>query len=188
MKSRKEEIRDVAAQLFRKRGYQATSMRDIAEAVGIKAASIYNHFQSKQEILEALLMNMATLFTQGMQSINESSLNAENKLEQLIALHIRLTIENSDAIALITGEWVHLEDPVKSDYLALRNSYETEFKDIITTGKSQGLFKDIDTNVILFSLLSTLHWMYSWYGKNKDYNRIELEKQLTDCLLGGIKA
>ncbi|MFT4973632.1 MAG: AcrR family transcriptional regulator, partial [Saprospiraceae bacterium] len=65
MKSRKEEIKSAAARLFRKKGYSATSMRDIATAVGIKAASIYNHFKGKQELLQMLLMNIAYLFEKG---------------------------------------------------------------------------------------------------------------------------
>ena len=188
MQSRKEVIRSCAARLFRKKGYNATSMRDIAEAVGIKAASIYNHIKSKQELLEDLLLMMAHLFSKGMEDISRSSsLSSEQKLERLIALHIRLTVENTDAIALVAGEWVHLKSPAREEYLALRETYENQFKAIIDTGKTEGLFKEIDTEIILFSTLSTLRWLYSWYSKNRQYNIVELERQMTQCLIAGIK-
>ena len=187
MSSRKEEIRTQAAALFRKKGYSSTSMRDIAEAVGIKAASIYNHIQSKQDLLEDLLLSMAHLFTQGMADIQTTSLSPEEKLEKIIALHVRLSIEHTDAISLITSEWVHLKEPAYTVYRRLRDSYETDFKEVIEQGKKEGIFRRLDTDVILFSTLSTLRWLYSWYSKNSSYNSKNLEEQLCQILINGIK-
>lgn len=187
MKSRKESIHESAAKLFREKGYKATSMRNIAEAEGIQAASIYNHIQSKQELLSDLLMNIAQLFTKGMKDINNSSLSSIAKMEKLITLHIQLTISHTDAIALITGEWIHLEEAARKKYLRLRNAYERDFKKIIFQCKEDGYFGAIDVELALFSTLSTLRWLYSWYSKNKKYNQIELEQQITRILLKGLK-
>lgn len=186
MISRKEAIKNAAARLFRKRGFKATSMRDIAEAVGIKAASIYNHIKSKQELLSELLMEIAIIFTKEMRMIQQTSLDAKQKLERLIALHVRLTIEHTDAIALIAGEWVHLEEEEKLQYVRLRDEYENQFNSIIEQGKAEGLFKQLDTEIILFSTLSTLRWLYSWYSRNRDFDPIELERQMTACLIHGM--
>ena len=186
MISRKEAIKNAAARLFRKRGFKATSMRDIAEAVGIKAASIYNHIKSKQELLSELLMEIAIIFTKEMRMIQQTSLDAKQKLERLIALHVRLTIEHTDAIALIAGEWVHLEEEEKLQYVQLRDEYENQFKSIIEQGKAEGLFKQLNTEIILFSTLSTLRWLYSWYSRNRDFDPIELERQMTACLIHGM--
>lgn len=188
MLSRKEEIRNCAAKLFRKKGYKATSMRDIADGVGIKAASIYNHINSKQELLSELLLDIANLFTSEMRSISASSLDTEEKLNRLITLHIKLTVDHTNAISLIAGEWVHLEEPEKEQYITLRDEYENSFREIIETGKKEGVFKDVDTDIALFSILSTLRWLYSWYSKNSDYNLIDLEKQMNLCLITGLKA
>lgn len=187
MTSRKDVIKSCAARLFRKKGYKATSMRDLAETVGIKAASIYNHIDSKQDLLKELLLEMAHLFTKGMKEVNDCTLNPLEKMEKLIDLHVRLTIEHTDAIALIAGEWIHLEEPALQEYISLRDSYELAFKNIIEEGKTTGYFKDIDTDIVLFSILSTLRWLYTWYGKNKTYNLIELERQMKHCLIDGIK-
>lgn len=187
MASRKEEIKACAAHLFRKKGYSATSMREIAEVVGIQAASIYNHFKSKEFILRDLLLEMAHLFTEGMKEVNTTKLNPIQKMEQLIDLHVRLTVEHTDAIALIAGEWVHLKEPALQEYLALRNAYELAFKNIIEEGKNAGYLKEVETDIILFSTLSTLRWLYSWYGKNKSYNLNDLKQQMKSCLIGGIK-
>lgn len=187
MLSKKQEISNCAASLFRKKGYKATSMRDIAQQVGMKAASLYNHISSKEELFSDLLLEMATLFTNGMSDIYNSSLNASEKLEKLISLHVRLTIEHTDAISLIVGEWVHLPESNLKKYIAHRNGYEKKFREIIDQGKKENLYKDIDSDLILFSILSTLRSLYSWYSKNTKYNTIELEKQIVESLLNGIR-
>lgn len=187
MPSRKEIIQQAAARLFRKRGYNGTSMKNIADAVGIKAASIYNHINTKQDLLRELLFEVAERFTKGMKDIQSTALNSHQKLERLIALHVRLTIEHTDAIALIAGEWVHLEADAKTAYIELRDQYEQDFKNILEQGKQEGLIKDLDTDILLFSTLSTLRWLYSWYSRNRGYNEIELERQVTECLMGGVK-
>ena len=73
--SKREIILTAAAKLFRDRGYQATSMRDLAEAVELKASSLYNHIGSKEEILKEICMANADKFSDGMQKI----LNTDDK-------------------------------------------------------------------------------------------------------------
>lgn len=187
--TKKELIKDQAARLFRKRGYKATSMQDIAEAVGMKAASLYNHIASKQEILQELLMPIAQLFSKGMEDINNSSHRPIEKLEKLIGLHVRLTVENANAIALITGEWVHLneDDGTLSRYKVLRASYESQFKQILKDCVQENQLEPINIDIALFSILSTLHWLYSWYNHHPEISPVELEKQIIHCLLNGLK-
>ena len=186
MLSKKQEISNCAARLFRKKGYKATSMRDIADAMDMKAASLYNHISSKEELFCELLLKMAHHFTKGMTDILEASLSTSEKLERVILLHVKLTIEHTDAISLVAGEWVHLPQSALNESITHRETYEKEFRAIINQGKKEGLYKDIDTDIILFSILSTLRGLYSWYSKNKNYNSIELEKQMVNCLTSGI--
>lgn len=185
VQSRRDEIKQKAARLFRKKGYQATSMREIADVVGIKAASIYNHINSKQELLEEMLLTLAQKFTEGMEMIDATTSSPSAKLEELIALHVQLVVDHTDEIALIAGEWVHLDEPAKTKYITLRDEYESAFKEIIEDGKAMGLFKEIDTDLILFSTLSTLRWLYSWYNKNKSYDVDRLKSELTQCIMNG---
>ncbi len=186
-KSKQQIIKEKAAFLFRKKGYNATSMQDIAEAMDMKAASLYNHINSKKDILSSLLMNIAQEFSSGMQEILQASLTNIEKLNQLVSLHVSMTLKYSDSISLITGEWVHLEEPFLSDYKNLRDAYEKDFLSILKDCQQQGLINDaVNLNLSLYSILSTLHWLYSWYNKNDKMNRIELELQLKQILLKGI--
>jgi len=185
-KSRRAEILECAAKLFREKGYQATSMRDIAKAVGIQGASLYNHIEGKQDLLKALLMFVADLFTKEMDEINKSSLSPVDKIKRLIGLHVRYTAEYTDAISIITSEWVHLEEPTLSEYLAMRVSYEKKFEKIISQCIKDGEFEKVNPKIAVFSILSTLRWLYSWYSNQKNINPVELEQQIIHCLLTGL--
>jgi TetR/AcrR family transcriptional regulator, cholesterol catabolism regulator len=186
VKSRRTEILECAARLFREKGYKATSMRDIAKAVGIQGASLYNHIKSKEELLSELLMFIANLFTKEMNEINKSSLPPVEKIKRLIGLHVRYTAEHTDAISIITSEWIHLEKSVLPEYLRLRADYEKKFEKIIAECIKEGSFEKVNPKIALFSILSTLRWLYTWYNNQKDINPIELEQQMIHCLLTGL--
>jgi len=188
MSSRKQAIYETSAKLFRKKGYAATSVQDIAEAIGIKAASLYNHIKSKQEILKELCMPIATSFSEGMKDIENSTLNPLEKLEQLVALHVKLTILNGDRMTLITGDWVHLNEQDLKMFKQSRSKYEASFKAILNHAKKDQLIHNsVNIDVALFSILSSLHWLYSWKERHQDISSVELEKQLKECLLGGLR-
>ena len=187
MKSKRQQIKDQAADLFRKQGYKATNMRQLAEAVGVKAASLYNHISNKEELLQELLMDMAHLFTKSMSTVKSSSLAPVQKLERLIADYVRYTVEYTDAISLLTGEWVHLADRPKKEFLKLRDNYEDGFRQILNECIQAGDFKKIDVDIALFSTLSTLRWLYSWYSKHQQTNPLELERQVTRLLIDGLR-
>lgn len=186
--SRKESIQRIGSNLFRKHGYAATSMQDIASEIGIKPASLYNHIKSKHEILAHLLMQGANLFVDGMEQIKSSSLKSIEKLERLIALHVQLSIEHTDLMALMMVEWRHLESPVKENYAALRDQYENNFRSILNMAIQEGDIQSVDTEIALFSILTTLQRFYSWYDKHAELNYLDLEKHLIQCLLGGIRS
>lgn len=186
MKSRRAEILACAARLFREKGYASTSMRDIAKGVGIQGASLYNHIESKQELLSELLMFIANLFTKEMELINKSSSPSVDKIKQLIGLHVHYTAEYTDAISIIASEWVHLEEPVLSKYIGLRTAYEDKFEQIIVDSIDEGTFEPTNPKIALFSILSTLRWLYSWYSKQHDISPHELEQQMIHCLLMGL--
>jgi AcrR family transcriptional regulator len=100
---RKSEIIAIAAKLFKEKGYSAVTMRDIAHAMDIKAASLYNHIQSKQEILVLIVIEIAEEFTHIMDEVLNSDASTIAKLERIIQLHIDITLRNPDALACLNN-------------------------------------------------------------------------------------
>lgn len=185
--SRKEEIKKTGSRLFREKGYASTSMQDIAHAMGIKAASLYNHINSKQEILYELLQEGADRFVTGMEEVKKSSLTPVEKLENVIKQHIRIAIEHTDLMALMTVEWRHLEEEGKAKYAKSRMDYENDLKVIIQEAKKLGQLKEVDVDIAIFSILTTLQRFYAWHDRHSDCNALDLEKDMIQCLLDGIR-
>ena len=183
---RKSEILSVSARLFRERGYSAVSMRDIAQAMDIKAASLYNHIKSKQEILMLIVITIAEEFTQGMEQILTSQIGPIDQLEKLIELHIDLTLLEPSIIACLNNDWMHLIDADLKYFLKMRDKYEEGFRSILKKGIECGEIADVNVEVILFSLLSTLRTLYLWYGRKKLLSGDDLKVQMKRVLLNGI--
>ena len=162
-------------------------MQDIATELNIKAASLYNHIQSKHEILQKLLVDGGELFAKGMSEIQGSSLPAIEKLERLIALHVRLSIEHTDLMALMMVEWRHLEEPVMTQYKNLRDNYENDFRHMLQDAIAEEKLEGVHQEIALFSMLTTLQRLYAWYDKRSGINALDLEKHTIKCLLDGIR-
>ncbi len=183
--NRKEEIISTSAKLFKERGYSAVTMRDLAQALGIKAASLYNHINSKEEILSHIIIAIAEQFTEGMSIILDSEGTSINKLEKIISQHVEITSNNYNGMASLNNDWMHLGEKLDY-YLDLRRHYEDNFRSILKEGVSRNELKNIDIEVTLFSILSTLRSLYLWIPKKDDINETRLGGDLIEVLLNGI--
>lgn len=184
--SRKDEIVKVAATLFRKRGYSAITMRDIASEMDIKAASLYNHISGKQEILADLILEVAQEFTTGMNQVISQQSSTLKKLENLIELHIDITLNHSEALASLNNDWMHLEGDNLNAFIKMRDEYEDNFRELIKTGIEVNEIRSAHPEVILFSILSTLRTLHLWYEKRGKLDVNVLKKDMVSVLLKGI--
>lgn len=184
--TRKEEIVAVASRLFKEKGYNAVSMRDIAQVMGIKAASLYNHIQGKQEILSTLILEVAQEFTLGMSNVIETRATPIEKITGVIELHIDITVNYSEGLAALSNDWMHLENEDLTDFVKMRENYEENFRKIIKEGIEKEEIKAHHPEVILFSILSTLRSLYVWYQKRGKLDVNVLKKDMVAVLLNGI--
>ena len=95
--SRKEQVIRKAAELFKEKGYAAASMRDLAQLLGIEAASLYSHIKSKEEILQKICFRMANAFFKNLDSVEQDNLSPTDKLNQAIRKHIEILTKNPAA-------------------------------------------------------------------------------------------
>ena len=184
--SRKQEIITVASSLFNEKGYKTVSMRDIATAMDIKAASLYNHINGKQEILSEIILKVAEEFTTGMENVVGENSSAIEKVEKVIEMHIDITVNYSEALAALNNDWMHLEKADLSAFVKMREDYEENFRKIIKQGIEAGEIKPNHPEVILFSILSTLRTLYLWYQKRGKLDVNILKKDMVSVLIKGI--
>jgi AcrR family transcriptional regulator len=183
---RKTEIITVAAQLFKEKGYSAVTMRDFAQAMNIKAASLYNHIKSKQEILVLIIIEIAEEFTNVMNEIVNSNDSVHSKIERVIQLHVTITLRNADALACLNNDWMHLTDDKLQYFVKMRSEYEENFRKIISDGVLVGELKNSNQEVVVFSILSSLRTMYLWYNKTKDLDAQTLQNTIATVFLNGV--
>ena len=183
---RKTEIINCAALLFKEKGYSAVTMRDIAQAMEIKAASLYNHIKSKQEILVLIIIKTAEEFTSVMNEINTSETTTIQKIEKVIQLHIDITLRNPEDLACLNNDWMHLTDKELAYFIKMREDYEENFRQIIIKGIENQEIKNLNPEVILFSMLSTLRTLYLWYGKKKGLTDTSIKNHMAEVLLRGV--
>src|SRR6478735_5765639 len=92
--TRKDVIIAKAAKLFREKGFSATSMRDLAEHVGVEAASLYNHISSKAEILQEICFKTANKFLSHIEAIDNSPIDSIAKIEAVLRFHVQQMIHH----------------------------------------------------------------------------------------------
>jgi AcrR family transcriptional regulator len=187
-KTKKQFVVESAARLFRDKGYSATSMRDLAQAVNLKASSLYNYIQSKSEILREICFANAHRFIDSMTEVEQLSGNAREKIEVLLRLHIQVATQDVTSVMAFNDEWRHLEEPYLSEFVALRRDYENRFRAIIEQGMRQGEFKVMDSSIPLFTLFSAVRWIHDWYKPNRSVTSTELENEVIRLLLEGMQA
>ena len=186
--SRKEQVIRSAAELFREKGYAAASMRDLAQKLGIEAASLYSHIKSKEEILQSLCFDMAAEFRKSLDEVEKLDVSAGEKLSKGIIGHIQVMAKDLTASAVFMNEHRHLSQPHLRSFLLLRINYINRFKAIIEAGVKSGEFKPgIDRKLAVMTLFSSLNWMPMWYDPNSAIDSNELGNQLADMLVNGLR-
>lgn len=178
----------MAAELFKEKGYSAASMRDLAQKLGIEAASLYSHIKSKEEILRTLCFEMAEDFRVSLAEVESKNVSASEKLRLGIIGHIKVMARDLTASAVFMNEHRHLSQPYLRDFLLLRINYINRFKTFIEDGISSGDFKKtIDTKLAVMTLFSSLNWMPDWFSPDSSINPENLGSQLADMLITGLK-
>src|SRR6201992_1300717 len=132
--TKKEVIIEKASRLFREKGFGAASMRDLADQVGVEAASLYNHIQSKSEILQTICFKVANEFMTNLEAVEASNQTTLKKMETIIRTHIRMMLEQYEYVYISDHEWRHLPEPYLSNFLNQRRSYRKRLGDIIEAG------------------------------------------------------
>jgi len=183
---RKREILNAAAVLFRYKGYAATTMRDLAEKVGLEVSSLYSHIKSKEEILTTLCFHCANLYSDGLQQILEMEADALQKIDALMDLHINIAIDHPSSITVFNDEWKHLSDNELQEFLVIRKNYEKGIKDILRQGINTNMIKEYPLDILMNTLLSAMRWIHYSNHKYDSLERSTVQSTVKNLIRGGI--
>jgi AcrR family transcriptional regulator len=185
--SKKDTIIEKASKLFREKGFAAASMRDLAEHLGVEAASLYNHIQSKSEILQAICFKVANDFLSHLEAVQVSREPILKKLELIIRFHIRMMMDQYEFVYISDHEWRHLPEPYLSNFLNQRRNYRRSLSELVARGTERGEIKPIEPYVAVLTMLSAISGIESWHRSRKTIAADILENNMVTYLIEGLK-
>lgn len=182
-----DQILKEAAKLFKNKGFGGTSMRDLAGAIGIEAASIYYHIGSKDQILEKICFEVAHNYLTHLEQIEDEQQPFLEKFNSLIRFHIQMMIKNGAEVSVTNHDWKYLTRDKLAEFKELRKLYENRLETLIIKGIEAGELTNVNPSVALFTILSSLRWIEYWWKPQRGISAKELENNMITILLKGIE-
>ncbi|RDI94903.1 TetR/AcrR family transcriptional regulator [Meiothermus sp. QL-1] len=185
--SRRDEILRAAGRLFSRRGFHATSMRDLARAVNLQGGSLYAHITSKEEVLFELVNRAADEFLEGARAVPEG-LAPKERLLRLVRSHLQVIARELDHATVFFHEWKFLSPAMQAQIKARRDEYEEHFYRAIEAGVREGEFQVEDARLATLFVLSALNWTYHWYRPGGRLSLAELAEAYGRLVLRSLGA
>ena len=184
--SRKADLLAASRRLFSERGYASTSMRDLAEALDMRPASLYSHYRSKEDILWEIALDCARAFHKRVLPLAEAGSPPGDRLAAMLKAHVEVIIEWRDSAAIFFREWKHLEGQRREQYAALIHDYETAFVQLIEEGIARGEFQPLDSHLSAYAMLSSANWIHRWYQPGKSLSPEAIGEHISSLILSGL--
>jgi len=182
----RENILQAAALIFQQKGYHATSMQDIADAVDLKKGSLYHYVESKQDILFALLNEALELILERLESVAVQQIPPEQKLRQATRAYFSFLAENPSLSSVLLLEYRSLEEDYQKLHIPRRDQVEQIWQKCIVEGIKLGVFHDQEPGLVSKALLGVLNWTITWYREDGPLSANQIADQFMDLFLIGL--
>ena len=190
--ARREEIIQAASHVFRDRGFEATTLRDVALALRTDRASLYYYVGSKEELLEEIVREALGHDIQAAQAVRSSRRTSAEKIRALIESmvtsyaanypHMNVYMEDLGRIARQDSEW-------SIDIIARTRTYESIVHSILKKGRSDGtLDSELPIELCALALFGMINWMHRWYRPNIEWSPEQIAATYTEMFLNGYGA
>ena len=184
--SRRAEICRTAAQIFQERGYDATSVSDIARALGITKAGLYHYFESK----EALLFEITAY---GLDRVRDDVIvpvrgirDPEERLRQLVIRHANIATHGRGAVAQLVDEVRALPPGSRKQVEERMRAYFDLVRDTLRELQAAGRLRKVDPTVATFGLIGTILWLPRWFRQNGRLSQEAVAREIANIALGGL--
>lgn len=161
--TRESEILTAAARIFREKGYHGTSVRDIAEAVGLLKGSLYHYIRSKEQLLAKLFEGSLGDTIVELESIAARDASATERLGDMVRVYVMSVTANLDAVGIYLREWRSLPAPELARVRARRRAMRRLFEDVIGEGIRRKELSVTDPKIAALAIIGMCNWTYEWY-------------------------
>jgi AcrR family transcriptional regulator len=182
----KQEILNAAARIFGQKGYHATSMQDIAEAVNLKKASLYHHINGKQDILQEVLEQALDLVISRVNAAVDQDIPSPEKLRLAIRNYMQTLSDHQELAAVLLLEYRSLLPELNHNHIPHRDHFEGLWRDLIQAVADTGGISYIDPAMAARALLGMMNWSITWYRSDGPSSPEEIADQFADLMLNGL--
>jgi TetR/AcrR family transcriptional regulator, cholesterol catabolism regulator len=182
----RDEILEAAAQLFSQKGYAASSMQDIAQAVSLQKASLYHHVSSKQDILVELLDRALDMLIEHLQGVIDQPLPPDEKLQAAINSYVEALTEHRELASILLLEHRSLEPALRERHVPRRDRFESLWRRLIQEGIDAGVFQSVHPAIVTRALLGAMNWTIMWYHQDGPLSGGEIAGEYALLFLRGL--
>jgi TetR/AcrR family transcriptional regulator, cholesterol catabolism regulator len=183
---RRAEIYNAAAKIISEKGFDAMTMNDIAQAVGMTKAGIYHYIEGKQNMLFAIMNYGMDKLDNGVIAPASQIEDAEKRLISIIEYHAKLITQGTNAITVLVDEVAGLSAVQRKKIIQRKRVYFDFIRDTLNTLKEDGKLKDVDTTVAAFSILGMLLWISRWYHAEGKLTSDQVADEVLKIAVGGM--
>ncbi|MEK8142635.1 TetR/AcrR family transcriptional regulator [Streptomyces sp. M10(2022)] len=185
---RRGELLAIAAEVFAAQGYNATTVRRIADEAGMLAGSLYYHFDSKESMVDEILSTFLTELWEGYDAVLDAGLGPRETIEALVTESFREIDRHHDAVAIYQKESRHLSTQPRFQYLAdSQVKFEKAWLGTLERGVAAGSFRaDLDIRLTYRFVRDTVWVAASWYRPGGHHSPEEIARQYLSMVLDGI--
>ncbi len=184
---READLLAAATRLFRTRGFHATSMQDLAEALGMNRGSLYHYIESKDDLLWMVLTRSFDLLDRRVRPILDGSAPPVERLRAAIREHLRVAAEHADELSLIQIELRSLSPERRALMVARRDAYEASWRAAIGEAIEDGSLRAFDVRLAGIGILSACNWFTQWFRPDGELTVDVVADRFCDLFLGGLR-
>ncbi len=173
---------------FSTRGYEAASMREIAADAGINIATLYFYCSTKEQLLFDVLVDSQRQLAEGLrEQIEAAGESWTSRLAAAIVVHVKFCAEKAFPTTINRVDMQRLTPEHRTEYMAMRDGYEQELRDLVQGGIEAGELRPVDPKLTAFAILGIGHSVGRWYRPDGPLTPEQIAEQYVDFILAGLR-
>jgi AcrR family transcriptional regulator len=185
---RRKEIIDAAAAIFQEKGYAATSIQDVADAVNILKGSLYYYIKSKDDLLFEVIQEV---HEGGLENLEEGKRVGGSALERIrdfVTRHMTYNARNLTKMTVFFHDFRSLSAERRALIVEERDLYDLHLRSLILSGQAEGSVRaEVDPKMAAFSILGSMNWMYQWYRSSGSRPLEEIADEFAEFAVDSVR-
>lgn len=182
-RSRRADVVDAALTLFAQRGYHGTSMKDIAEALGMRAPSLYNHVGAKQELLVEIVEATLVRLQADHEAALDGAADVTAALRRAVEAHVRYHARFPREVRVGNRDLPALEPASRERVLGMRRRYARSWQALLQRGRDEGRFDLLDARLTSYAILEMGIGVATWFRPDGPLSEDEVAARYGDMAL-----